>query len=210
MEINTVRAKCKKEEKRKKRYLRFSVPVQVYCGMFFLIFLRNHNLIWCQISTRLLEPRAEEDLQLPKNKGHALLSATVFSSQVFARKTGKHNKVFLLWKTWYQQSCAFVNIAYPAPGEILLVNKHYQQKHNFARAAALTERLSVRGCLWTDRVISPPAEKVRAHSSHGLHAGFIRTRSIWSCIEIPNAQSYQRRWQLCVMVFVSSAIRSLL
>lgn len=59
------------------------------------------------------------------------------------------------------------------PWEILLVNKHYQQKHNFATStAALTERLSV---LWvssdTAHVILQAAEKVRVHLFCGLHAG---------------------------------------
>lgn len=153
-------------------------------------------------AAELAQAARRRGLRLPRNKGHAFLSATAFPSQVFARKTRKYNKVFLLWKTWYQQSCAFVNIAYPAPGWIQLVNKHYQQKHNFASTAALTERAFSGVAVWEQIICNVTAsEKARGHLFHGLHAGFFMDQH---CL-LMYAERYQRNWGFCsvgVLLFV--------
>lgn len=78
--------------------------------------VNKHFLAGSTQAAELAGAACRRGLQLPKNKEHALLSANMFPSQVFARTSRKYNKVFLLWKTRYQQSCALVNIAYPAPG----------------------------------------------------------------------------------------------
>lgn len=62
--------------------------------------------------------------------------------------------------------CSYLH-SLSCPQEILLVNKHYQQKHNFATSTAALTALSSD----TAHVILQAAEKVRGHLFCGFHAG---------------------------------------